>query len=119
MYRDAGQFQSFDGKDNRREVMILLTRLGGSLPAPLADRRRADFLTRLIAHSGNGFARAMCRIEPCGVVDAYFAFVAITGVLGVPVEQAAQLLEAEVRNHERNATGLPLLLQGHGELRAL
>jgi len=58
---------------------------------------RSRFLKRLLCLSGNGFAAAPVRLEAPTLLDAYFAFTALTGVLGVPIDQAAQLLEREVR----------------------
>jgi hypothetical protein len=87
---DSGQFQSFDGLDNRRELMVLFQRLG-------TDKRRVAFLKRLIAYSKNGFAAKMVQINPvCDPVTAYFTFVAITGCLGVNVDEAAKMLDREV-----------------------
>lgn len=97
MRYDSGQFGSFDGRDNRRELMILFQKLGERLPRPLADERRADFLRKLVRLSGNGFASKMARITPCDPVAAYWMFGAITGCLGVSIDRAARLLDEEVR----------------------
>lgn len=87
---ESFQFGSFDGKDNRRELMILFERLG-------SPEKRADFLQRLVRLSGNGFSDKMVKIVPCDPVTAYFTFTSITGVLGVDVNRAARMLEDEVR----------------------
>ena len=97
MRYDSCQFGSFDGLDNRRELMILFQRLGENLPEQLAREKRAEFLRRLIKRSGNGFADKAASVKPCDPVEAYFAFNAITGVLGVNVDAAAKLLEDEVK----------------------
>jgi len=96
----TGQFGSFDGLDNRREVFLLLKKLGAGLPDELGDRLRAGFLQGLIGASTSGFAGKRPRVDPCGPVPAYKLFVAITGCLGVPVEAAARVLEEAVRSRD-------------------
>lgn len=87
------QFGSFDARDNRKTLMELFARLG-------SDRRRARFLQGLIDHSRTGMAGKLMQVNlPCETVQAYLLFVAITGCLGVPVEEAALKLEREVRKH--------------------
>jgi hypothetical protein len=90
------QYGSFDGLDNRREIMRLLKRLGHGLPELAQAERRSRFLRKLLRYSQNGFDTRQMQLAPCSVVDAYFAFLAITGTLGVPIDQAARLLEKEV-----------------------
>ena len=99
MRYDSGQFGSFDGLDNRRDVMHLFKRLGEHLPPHMANQKRAEFLQSLIKFSGNGFASRMIQMQAatCDTVGAYNAFVAITGVLGVEINAAARLLEEAVR----------------------
>lgn len=96
------QFGSFDGRDNRQSVYDLLRRLGHGLPEIEQAQRRARFLRKLLGHSQQGFARCPAQLSALSLKDAYFAFTAITGVLGVSIEQAARLLEDEVR-HDRRA----------------
>jgi hypothetical protein len=94
----ANQFGSFDGLDNRKEIMAMLRHLGmkgGS--AACRGSERAAFLRNLVGQSESGFALAPVEIPALSLVEAYFAFTAITGVLGVPIEEAAKALEAEVR----------------------
>lgn len=95
--QETGQYGSFDGLDNRREVMILFMRLGQSLPTPLADARRAKFLQGLIPHSIGALASAPLIVQPCDPVAAYNLMVQICGVLEVPIDKAARLLDEEVR----------------------
>jgi hypothetical protein len=97
MRYDSYQFGSFDGLDTRKELMILFQRLGEPLPEILKRERRAIFLRRLLNLSTTGFSGKLPQIKPCDPVEAYFTFVAITGCLGVDVNQAAKMLEAEVR----------------------
>jgi hypothetical protein len=79
--------KSFDGKDNRREIMILLERLG-------SDRRRAEFLESLIPASMNGFEEAPMKVAgSCDSVSAYFMLVGICNELGVPITTAATKLD--------------------------
>lgn len=87
------QWGSFPGRDNQRELMILLQRLGDGHSEVEGGKRRAAFLQGLIRSSKNGFADKMARMEPCDAVAAYFAMVHITGVLGVPMDNAARRLE--------------------------
>lgn len=97
MYNDSAQFGAFDGKDNRRTVLEIFARMSRGVPESIARERRKMALERLIALSGNGFAASMVQIEPCSAVGAYFFFTAITGCLGVDVNQAAIQLEQEAR----------------------
>ncbi len=97
MRYDSGQFSSFDGLDNRRELMSLMVRLGEGLPEDRARARRARFLQGLLGGSTTGLAGNELKVTPCSAVDAYNLFVAITGVLGVPIDAAASRLERLVR----------------------
>ena len=96
MRYDSGQFGSFDGLDNRREVMNLIRRVGGNLNELLAARMRAHVLTG-IAGQSETFAGREIRVDPCSPVEAYFMWTAITGCLGVRPEAAAVALEEAVR----------------------
>ena len=85
------ELDTFDGLDNRREVMILLSRLG-------SDQRRARFLESLIPLSLKGFAGCPMKVYgPCDPVRAYFMLVGVCNELGVSINEAAQRLEKEVR----------------------
>lgn len=97
MIIESGQFGSFEGLDNRKTVYNLLKRLGHGLPEYQQAQERAAWLRDLVKVSENCFADKMVYLEPCCLADAYFAFVAITGCLGVPVEKAAKLLEQRIR----------------------
>ena len=92
------QFDSFDGLDNRKAIMDLLGRLGHGLPEQEQAEERGRFLRSLLRYSINGFAAKKMQFPPCSVVDAYFAFIAITSSLGVSIDKAARLLEREVRS---------------------
>ena len=96
MRYDSGQFKSFDGLDNRREIIILFQRLGEGLPDVIANQWRAKWLQSLIPHSVSGMATAPLIVQPCDPIEAYRLFVAITGVLGVPIDKAAKMLDEEV-----------------------
>ncbi len=91
------QFGHFDGLDNRKTVFSLLKRLGAGLPEAEANAARAGFLTGLVRSSVTCFAALPVVVPPCSAVEAYHWFVAITGVLGVPVEKGARILEEVVR----------------------
>lgn len=94
MARTKSELETFDGRDNRVEIMVLLQRLG-------TDTRRARFLRGLIPHSRCGFASVPVRIQgACDPVTAYFMLVSICNELGVSINEAARRLEAEVRGKE-------------------
>ena len=86
------ELDTFDGLDNRREVMILLQRLG-------SDKRRGSFLKSLIPSSHNGFASCPIKVQGnCDPVTAYYMLVGICNELGVSINEAAQQLERVVTN---------------------
>jgi hypothetical protein len=80
--------------------MDLFVRMGQSLPEEIARERRAEFLRSLLAGSTNGFAGKAMQVTPCDAVQAYHCFVALTGVLGVPIDRAARKLENYVRQRQ-------------------
>lgn len=85
------ELETFCGLDNRREIMILLQRLG-------SDKHRARFLESLIPNSAKGFAGCPMKVTGlCDPVTAYYMLVGITNELGVSINKAAQLLETKVR----------------------
>lgn len=85
------ELETFDGLDNRKEVMILLQRLG-------SDQRRARFIESLIPSSLKGFAECPMRVRGnCGTVAAYHMLVGVCNELGVSINAAAKMLEAEVK----------------------
>lgn len=82
--------QTFDGKDNRKEIMILLQRLGD-------DSARKEFIEGLIPHSLKGFAGCPMKVAgDCDPVTAYFLLVAVCNELGVDINTAAARLERQV-----------------------
>lgn len=86
------ELESFDGLDSRREIMILLSRLGN-------DQRRAQFLESLIPHSLKGFAGCPMKVKGnCDPVAAYYMLVGVCNELGVSINTAAQKLEKVVRS---------------------
>jgi hypothetical protein len=85
------QLETFDGLDNRREVMILLERLG-------SNERRARFIESLIPASLNGFAGCPMKVRGvCDPIRAYFMLVGVCNELGVPINEAARRLDQVVR----------------------
>lgn len=81
------ELETFDGLDNRREVMILLERLG-------SDRRRAEFLESLIPNSLKGFAACPMKVRGnCDPVAAYYMLVGVCNELGVSINVAARKLD--------------------------
>lgn len=90
-YRTKTEIESFDGKDNRKEILILLEKLG-------SDMLRARFLESLIPLSLKGFAGVPMTVRGnCDAVAAYFMLVGVCNELDVSINEAARLLEAEVR----------------------
>jgi hypothetical protein len=82
--------KTFDGLDNRREIMVLLGRLG-------SDRARARFIESLIPASMNGFADCPMKVKgPCDPATAYFMLVGVCNELGVSINEAARRLERKV-----------------------
>lgn len=85
------ELDTFDGLDNRRELMILLQRLG-------SDQDRANFLSMLVAHSRIGFANCQAKVvQQCDPVASYFLLVSICNEVGVSINDAARMLEEEVK----------------------
>lgn len=85
------ELETFDGRDNRKEVMMLLVRLGN-------DARRKAFIESLIPHSLRGFAA--CPMKVTGSADpvsAYYMLVAVCNELGVSINTAASKLEKVVK----------------------
>ncbi len=84
------EIETFDGRDNRREVMILLDRLG-------SDRKRAAFIESLIPLSLRGFAGCpMSVVGNCDSVSAYYMLVGVCNELGVSINDAAKKLDRVV-----------------------
>lgn len=82
------ELDTFDGLDNRREVMILLDRLG-------TDERRKEFLESLIPQSLNGFAGCPMKVAGnCNTVAAYYMLIGVCNELGVSINYAARRLES-------------------------
>lgn len=95
---DPRQFGSFEGLDNRKELMRLFVRLGEGLPETMAREKRARFLQSLMGDSTTGLDGKPLAVTPCSAVEAYNLFIAITGVLGVEIDGAAQKLERLVKS---------------------
>lgn len=86
----SSELRTFDGLDNRKEIMILLQRLG-------TDERRARFLESLIPSSLKGFAGCPMKVTAqCDPVAAYYMLVGICNELGVSINEAAQRLDRRV-----------------------
>lgn len=84
------ELDTFDGLDNRKEIMILLQRLG-------SDQNRAKFLESLIPSSLKGFAGCPMKVKGnCDPVSAYYMFIGVCNELGVSINIAARKLEKEV-----------------------
>lgn len=89
------ELEVFDGLDNRREIMILLDRLG-------SDRRRARFIESLIPHSLKGFSACPMKVRGnCDAVAAYNMLISVCNEIGVSINTAAAKLEAEVKRGNR------------------
>ncbi len=89
------ELDTFCGKDNRKEIMRLLFRLGNGV---VGDKRRANFLLSLIPLSLKGFKDAPIKVEGnCDAVAAYFMLVSVCNEIGVSINVAASRLEKEVK----------------------
>ena len=89
------EIDTFCGRDNRREVMILLQRLE-------TDTRRARFIESLIPHSLRGFAGCPMKVKGnCDPVAAYFMLVGVCNELGVSINEAARRLEREIKRAQQ------------------
>lgn len=85
------ELQTFDGRDNRKEIIILLQRLG-------TDKSRATFIESLIPVSLKGFAGCPMKVTGnCEPVAAYFMLVGVCNELGVSINEAARRLEKVVK----------------------
>jgi hypothetical protein len=85
------ELQTFDGLDNRKEIMLLLVRLD-------TNDRRAKFIESLIPASLNGFAECPMKVTGnCDPVAAYYMLVSVCNELGVSINEAARRLEHEVK----------------------
>lgn len=84
------ELEAFDGLDNRKELIQLLTRLG-------SDTRRANFITSLMPMAQN-FGGCRAGMEGvCDPVAAYLILVGMCNQLGLSINTVARRLEAEVR----------------------
>ena len=84
------ELETFDGLDNRKEVMILLQRLG-------SDQRRARFLESLIPSSLKGFAGCPMKVTArCDPISAYYMLVGVCNELGVSINTAVRRLDKVV-----------------------
>jgi len=85
------ELETFDGLDNRREIMILLERLG-------SDKNRADFIESLIPNSLKGFSQCPMKVVGnCNPVAAYYMLVGVCNELGVSINTAACKLEERIK----------------------
>lgn len=85
------ELETFDGLDNRKEIMTLLLCLG-------SDKHRGEFLESLIPDSLNGFAAAPMKVRgKCDPVSAYYMLVGVCNELGVSINTAARKLEQQVK----------------------
>src|ERR1019366_3003755 len=93
------QFDTFDNREDRRELVILFQKLGEGLPETMAREVRAKWLEMLICLSMNNLDKCPIQISPerCSGVGAFQIFTQIVGVLGVPIADAAKLLDNCVR----------------------
>jgi hypothetical protein len=98
MRYDDGQFKGFDTLENRRDVFLLLKRLGDGVPDQAGNERRAGFLQGLIYMHDSPFVGKPMTVEPCTAIEAFQLFGAITGCLGIDAERAAIILEKLVQH---------------------
>lgn len=90
------ELSTFDGLDNRKEIMRLFFRLG---EGPVGDRRRASFLESLIPLSLKGFSGCPMKVQGnCDAVAAYYMLVGVCNEIGVSINEAARRLEKRVKS---------------------
>jgi len=89
------QFDTFDTKEDRRELVILFQKLGEGLPEPMQNEVRAKWLEMLVLLSMNGMDKCPVEIDAkqCSAVGVYNIFVQFVGVLGIKISEAARLLD--------------------------
>lgn len=90
------QFGSFDGKDNRRDLWMLLERLGDGVDREEAHGRRYSYLVGMCRLTGLPNLRVNEDVE-CTVSATYWAVVGLATSWGLDIEQAVRLLEMWVR----------------------
>lgn len=88
---------TWDGLDNRRWLMESLEALGHGLDEYRAGMKRAMFLRGLLDEAEPFWIGRSLRIDPCSAVEAYHLLVALMSGFGIPMERAAERLEAEMR----------------------
>ena len=93
------ELKTFDGKDNAREIKILLHKLGEGVEEWRGNLRRAKFLKSLIPLSVAGFMEAPIEIDPrqCHEPGAYVLLTQICSVIGVSINESARRLEETIR----------------------
>ncbi len=101
MRNDSGQFGSFDGADNRKELFILIERIGHSLPAALADECRAQFVREVVRDSCGGFGGKTVAVQPMGAVECYQMLVSIAANLDIDINWIAKRLEQAVAKQDK------------------
>ncbi len=100
------ELTTFDGLDNRKEIMILLDRLG-------SDEKRAAFLCELTKNSQNGFAGTQVQVvNQCDPITAYFMMVSICNELGVSVNYAAKKLDTVIKKGLHKSAQRALIIYG-------
>ena len=91
------ELQTFDGLDNRREIMLLLVRLGN-------DANRKRFIEGLIPIALKGFANCPMKVQGnCDPVSAYYMLVAVCNEIRVSINEAARRLENRVKRVKESA----------------
>jgi hypothetical protein len=92
----GGQFGTMDNLMDRRELFELLRRVGEKDCEAVQAIKRARVLRALMAFSDSPLA-PMTQPQPMSMQEAWGSFVAITGVLGVSISEAAAQLEELAR----------------------
>lgn len=96
------QFGTLDGLDNRKAIVQMFERLGHGASEEVAAARRANVVQELLSLPCPEVVQNAKPANPLSAVEAYLAFVGMTGVLLVDPDAAAQRLENIVRGkHER------------------
>ena len=90
------ELEYFDGLDNRKEIMMMLFRLG-------SDEARKAFIESLIPFSLKGFKGCPMKVTGnCDPSAAYFMLIGVCNEIGVSINEAARRLEQAVKNKNSN-----------------
>lgn len=93
----ASELKVFDGRDNRKELIILLEKLG-------SNEKRASFIESVIPARFKGVPGFPMKVTGhCDAVAAYFMLLNICGVLGASINDVVSQLERQIKLKDKGA----------------